>query len=833
MHTIWQDVRYGLRMLGKIPGFTAVAVLTLALGVGATTAIFSVVYGVLLRPLPFPHPEQIVRLWETNEDGGRMNFADPNFEGVRAQGHSLQALAECSGSSLESVSGGNEPTRAMVTLVSRDFFAVMEAQPFLGRGFAPEEQRVDAPAVVLVSHAYWKQSLGGTRELSLIHLEINGQSASVVGVLPAGFRFPENTDIWIPREINPPLPSRTAHNWRVIGRLREGVSVNASRNELSGIAQRLKQRYREDTAMVAVAAEPLRTAMTGHVRPALIILLGASGFLLLISCANVVNLMFAQAAGRERELSVRAALGASRDRLIRQFLTEAFLLSALGGALGVLVAHWGLNGLLAIAPGNLPRLEDVSINLPVLIFSLVTVFFVAVALGVCSAVRATSSNPVSALNEASHRQAGGPGKRKLGRLIVAGQLATTLILLVGAGLLGRSLLRVLAVDPGFRTEGVVTMDLGLPEDTTKAQRIHFLDELLTRLREVPGVTEAGGANVLPLTGSGGSDGSFVVMNAAQISPQMQDLIRRAAQGSLDKDPVLLSEFSKFFDELFHDQSRLGTADYEVASEGYFTALGIPLLQGRLFDARDTMDAPPVALISESLAKEKWPNQDPLGRTIEFGNMDGDVRLLTVIGVIGDVRDRTLETAPRPTVYVTYRQRPQAARFTVVMHTSGKPDAAFSAAREIVRSLDANVPPRFGTLARTFSTSLEAKRFNLILLGVFSGAALLLAMAGIYGVISYSVAQRTREIGVRMALGASAREVLGMILAQGAATGAVGVAMGVVGSLVLTRWMQSQLFGVSPTDPATFGGVALLLLFVSWRHVGYRRAERRASIRWWL
>jgi ABC-type antimicrobial peptide transport system permease subunit len=814
MHALWQDVRYGLRMLAKNPGFTVVAVLTLALGVGATTAIFSVVYGVLLRPLPYTHPEQIVHLWEMSDEGHRMNFADPNFADMQSQNHSLQGIAEY-GNSLESVSGGKEPSRTMVAYVSRDFFTVMGVHPAIGRSFAPEEQRNNAPATALVSYAYWKQSLGGTQDLSSVHLKLEGQAASVVGVLPAGFRFPDNTDIWIAREIIATLPSRSAHNWNVIARLREGTPVNASRVELTGIAQRLKQQFGNDTAMVGVAMEPLREAMTSDVRPALIILFGASGFLLLIACANVVNLMLAQAAGRERELSIRAALGAKRNRLIRQFLTEAFLLSTIGGVLGVLAAVWGLNGLLAIAPGNLPRLEEVGVNVPVLVFSLAVVFLVAVGLGVFSAVRATSGDPRAALNEGSQRQSGSVGKQRLGRLIIAGQLATTLVLLVGAGLLGRSLLRVLSVDPGFRTEGVLTMELALPDDPTKVKRVQFLNEVIARLRNIPGVQEVGGTNVLPLTEGGRADGSYVIMNPGQISPHTQTLIQRVVNGNLDKDPALLAEFSKFFEEIFKDQAHMGEADYCVASEGFFRSLEIPLLSGRLFDSRDTRDSLHVAVVSKSLADEKWPNQNPIGRTVEFGNMDDDPRLLTIVGVVGDMRDRSLESAPRPTIYVDYHQRPVAAqRFTIVMLAPGKPDAVLTSAREIVRSLDPDVPPRFSTFSNTFAASLGARRFSLLLVGIFSATALLLAMAGIYGVTAYTVAQRTREIGVRMALGASRGTVLGMVLKQGAITGALGVGTGILGSLALTRLLQSQLFGVSATDPATFAGVALVLILVS-------------------
>jgi len=429
-----------------------------------------------------------------------------------------------------------------------------------------------------------------------------------------------------------------------------------------------------------------------------------------------------------------------------------------------------------------------------------------------TALRSASSNAPSALQEGTRGGIGTLSKQRMGRLIAAAQLAAALVLLIGAGLLGRSLLRVLSVNSGFRTEGVIAMELGLPESPNKTGRIEFLNKLLAQLRQIPGIEQVGGTNELPLSEGGYADGSYVLMNPGQISPRMQRLIQRSLAGNLDKDPVLLGEFTKFFDEIFRDQSHLGDADYSVASDGFFKTLGIPLLRGRLFDERDTMDAPHVALISQSLAQEKWPNEDPIGQTVEFGNMDGDLRLLTVVGVVGDVRDHRLEAAPRPTIYVNYRQRPQAAwHFNVVMLTARSPDSVFSAARGILRDLDPNVPPRFRTLSQVYSAALEARRFSLTLVGVFSVTALLLALAGIYGVISYSVAQRTREIGVRMALGATTREVLGMVLKQGAITGTIGIAVGILAALALTRWLQSQLFEVSATDPATFAGLALLLL----------------------
>jgi len=814
LETFLDDMRFAFRLLRKSPAFTIVAVLTLALGIGATTAIFSVVYGVLLRPLPYKNPNQIVQLWEQNATGGRMRFAEPNFYDLRAENHSLSAFA-LYGYWLGTVTGRGDATRIQTATVSRDFFQVMGVQPVVGREFAPEEQKFNAPTAALVSCAYWKQALGSTQDLSSIHLKIDNKPASVVGVLPPGFGFPEKSDIWLPKEIYENEPSRTGHNWSGIARLRDEVSLNEARAELSGIAARLKQQYGEDTAMVAVAVVPLREAMTSDVRPALILLLGASGFLLLIACANVTNLMLAQATSRERELAIRAALGADRSRLMRQFLTESFLLSAIGGALGVLLAYWGLQALLALAPGNLPRLDDVSLSGAVLMFSLATVLVVSMTMALFTALRTFSEGSREALSEGNRGGIGTLSKQRMGRMIAAGQLAVALVLLVGASLLGRSLLRVLSVDSGFRKEGIATMELGLPMSQLATERVAFLDKLVAQLRTIPGVEEVGGVNELPLSGAGYADGSFAEMNAAQISPKLQDLIQRSVTGDFEKDPELGHQLVNFFNDLFRDKSRLGYADHVVTSAGYFKALDIPLLRGRVFDDRDTIDAPHVAVISQSLAKVQWPNEDPIGRTVEFGNMDGDLRLLTVVGVVGDVRDHNLESAPLPTLYVDYRQRPKAAwRFTIVMRTAGNPETVFAPARAILHDIDPNIPPRVRTFAQIYSSSLDARRFSVTLVAIFSMTALLLAVAGIYGVISYSVAQRTREIGVRMALGATTRKVLGMVLRHGAITGGIGIVAGLAGSFVVMRWLQSQLFEVSPTDPLTLAGAAALLVLFS-------------------
>jgi len=826
-----QDLRYGFRILRKHPAYASVSVLTLALGIGASTAIFSVVYGVLLRPLPYDKPEQLVRVWEVNSKGRRMQFADPNFEDMRAQARSLQGMAQMR-SAEAGVSIRDQPESARVAYVSEDFFSVMGVKPVLGRLLAPEEQRFGASPAALVSYSFWQRHLRGERDLGTLKFAVSKRPTAVVGVLPPGFRFPDDSQVWVARETAARLPSRSAHNWQVVARMRDGASLEQARADISAIARGLSREHRlGDKNMADAAVLRLRDALTGDVKPALLVLFGVAGLLLLVACANVMNLSLAQASARSGELSVRVALGASRWRLVRQFLSEALLLCLLSGCLGVAAAYFGVRALLASAPSDIPRLDEVSVNLSVLGFALGLSFVVAAGLGVLTALRATSVNVRSALAEGGQRQGAGVRSRRTGRMIVAGQIAVTLTLLVGAGLLGRSMMRVLAVDPGFETEHVVTLELKSPElkERTEAQRVQFLDRLISRLETLPGVQAAGGTNVLPLKSADSPDGNFAVLNPQQLSPAQRDLINRSTRVSLENpDPAFMSDLTGFMEELGRDKSRTGSAHFVLASEGYFETLGIPLRRGRLFTGGDGPDAPHVAVISESLARRSWPDQDPLGRTIEFGNMDGDLRLLTIVGVVGEVRAHSLEGEPRPTVYVNYRQRPRTAyQFDIVLRTNSDPAAVFVSARRVLSELDPTVPPRLNTFSQIFSESLDGRRFNLLLVGVFALAALLLAMAGVVGVLAYSVAQRTREIGVRLALGATPGNILKMVLGQGLATAAVGVAVGLLGASLLTRTMSSLLFEVSPHDPVTVVCVALSLILaaVLASYVPARRATR--------
>ncbi|HUI40368.1 MAG TPA: ABC transporter permease, partial [Terriglobia bacterium] len=631
MQSLPQDLRYGFRMLVRNPGVTVVMVLTLGLAIGANTAIFSVVYGVLLRSLPYPKPDQILSISEVASDGHLMNFADPNVADLRAANHTLSGMAKVN-SDEATVSGGSGPARVGVAVVSRDFFSVMGVAPIVGRGFAPDELKEGGTPAVLVSYGYWREHLDASSDLAQFKLKMDQYSFSVVGVLPAGFDYPAHSELWVPAELfGDQSPSRTSHNWSfAVARLRDGVTLQQARAELSTLARHLHDQYKPNIDMTDVSVMPLQTALTASVRPALLVLLGAVAFLLLVGCVNVANLLLARAAARGRELAVRAALGAGRGRLVRQFLAESLLLSLGGGTLGVLAAIWGVDALLNMAPGGLPRLNDVSVSLPVLLFALGVSVLVAAGLGVLTALRASSVDPQQALTEGGWAQMGSVRSQRLGRTLVAIQLATTLVLLAGAGLLGRSLMRVLSIDPGFRTAQIATMELEVPASPgsssfsfdykTDARPGQFASALFDRLRAVPGVEEVGGASVLPLGAPFVPDGKFLLLD-------------RQPDFDLSKP----ADFKRLEDLWTHGPG--GEADYSVASDGYFRALGIPLLRGRLFDERDTAQASQVAVISQSLARATWPGQDPIGRTIEFGNMDGDMRLLTIVGVVGDVRDR--------------------------------------------------------------------------------------------------------------------------------------------------------------------------------------------------
>jgi putative ABC transport system permease protein len=785
-----RDLHYALRSLRKRPGVSIVAVLTLALGIGAATSVFSVVYGVLLRPLPYADPNRIVAIFEVTSKGRPSGLADPNFDDFRDQSRSFQAIAKYT-ERLLSVSGASQATRTPVARISPDFLKVFGVQPIVGRDFTSADAKKGAAPTVLVGYGYWKQYLGALQDLSQARLKIDGVAVSVLGVLPAGFQFPTEAELWMPVDLEGENPSRTSHNHRAVARLRDGVTVDQANRDISAIARRIHDASSEqgDYLLKDGLVIPLHDSITKNARAPLLVLLGAVGFLLLVACANVANLLLAQASVRETELAVRSALGAGRGRLVRQFLTEACLLSLIGGGVGVLSAFWGISGLVALAPANLPRLDSVSISVPVLAFALLLSTGVAAGLGVFTAVRATSGDLREDLVDGGRSQAGSRGSHRAGRVIVAAQMAITLVLVVGAGLLGRSLMKALEVNPGFRVDRILAMDVSLrslDDPKQRAGQAQFFVTLIERLGRIPGVRKVGATSDLPLDG-GHPDGLF-----AMLAP--------------NEAPKTMAELAV----LFQQKPRLGIADFCVATDGYFQALGIPLVRGRLFDVRDSADAPHAAVITQSLARERWPNEDPIGRTIEFGNMDGDLRPLTIVGIVADTHDYGLDAPPRPTVYVSLFQRPRPSE-TLTMLSDGDTQMVATAARRILQELDPEIPSRFRTFSEVYTASFGSRRFNVVLIGFFGIAALVLATTGVFGVMAYSVSRRTREIGVRVALGAATGDVLRMVLGQGVRTIVIGIAIGIVAALALTRTVASLLFGVTATDPLTFIGVTALLV----------------------
>jgi predicted permease len=779
MTDIAREVREASRGLLKDFRTTAAAVLTLAVGIGAATAIWSVVYGVLLRPLPYPDPGRIVQVFQVFEEGGRGQISDANFQDLRDRNQSFAAFAEFS-SGVTSVVGGNEPDRVRTAWVSKEFFDALGVSPRLGRSFVEEELREGGSPAVLVSHGFWQRRLGGVSDLSSLQLQFEERVHAVVGVLPQGFSFPPDTDVWAPRELEPVLPSRTAHNWSAIARLRDDVPLERAQADLSAIAKDLRATLGEDTWMIDAAVVPLHEQLVGQVRPALVVLFAAVSFLLLVASANVVNLLLARAARRQREVAVKAALGASRLLLVRSFLTESALLTLAGGVLGVLLALWGVPLLLSVEPGKIPRSGEVGVSFPVLGFALGLAILVSVVLGLTTALRSTKREIGAYIGD---RSRAGSSSTKLRSGLVVSQVALTLVLLVGAGLLARSLFRLLEVDPGFRRSSALVVDLTHPADPDIRRRSQ--DEILTRLRAIPGARSVGIIDRVPLSTSH-RNGAFLLQNSPDEVKSFED-----------------------FERLAQDPARMGMAEYRAASEGYFETMGIPLVRGRLFEVSDDAEAPHVAVVSQGLVREKWPNEDPLGKLIQFGNMDGDLRLLRVVGIVGDVLHGGLDAPSRSTLYTNARQRPPED-YSVVIGFDRGGEAIAASTRETLREILPEVPPRFRAIEDVVSESLADRRFNAVLLGAFGVSALLLAILGIYGVVAYGVTERTREIGLRMALGARPNDVLGLVVGQGGKLVAAGLAFGLVLAFGLTRLLSSLLFQVGAADPLTYGALVLVL-----------------------
>ncbi|MGH9397964.1 MAG: ABC transporter permease [Terriglobia bacterium] len=714
----------------------------------------------------------------------------------------MRTLAEYAALPL-SVAGGSEPVRARVALVSKDFFKALGVQPFRGRAFTPDEQRLDGPHATIVSYGYWKRYLGGSKDLSQFHLRMNGGVYPVVGVTPRGFDFPWGAVLWTARDVYPQARSRAAHSWDCLGRVRNDATVSQARVDLDTIAQRIHAEYPSKVNLTGAAVVPLADAMVRNVRTALLTLFGAVIVLFLVAGANVAGLLLARTAARRKELAVRAALGAGRARLVRQLLTESLVLAFAGGLLGVLIAALTTNLLPAIIPADFPRQQGIAINAAVLLFTLAATLAVSVSLGLFAAWRTGRVDLSDALSAGSLHYSS--GTQRLRNALVIGEIAAALMMLVGAGLLGRSFMNLISVSSGFSEHNLMVLKLSpapseplltssAPTPQKIARRAHFLGDALARVRAIPGVQSAGVTGGVPIADPNGfPEGEFLVLNGQPPPKNFHD-----------------------WETFALNRKQTGEADYCVASAGFFRTLGIPLIRGRLFNAQDGPDALNVAVISETLARQKWPNQNPIGQVIDFGNMDGNLKPLTIVGVVADIRAEGLDQPPSPIIYVDYRQRGLGVNSSpaIVLRTALPASAIAPAARTIFHEIDPNSPVQLSTFAEALGGWMAERRFLLLLVGVFAGAVLALAAVGIFGVISYLVATRTHEIGIRMALGAQKRDVLRLVVGQGMVLALTGLGIGVVGALGLTRFLSSLVYGVKPTDPLTFAAVSLILIGVA-------------------
>jgi predicted permease len=805
LETVAQDARFALRQFRKNPGFACVAALTLALGVGAATSIFSVVNGVVLRPLPFPASEKIVQIAGVDAKGKPLNTtADPTFDAIRTQNGSFAAIAEMGRGAMPIVFDG-EVTRVAAATVSREFFDVFGVKPALGRFFIPEEQQLDAPLAVIISHGLWERHFGASRSVLNSTIHLGNASATVVGVMPAGQEYPAGTDLWMARETRSKNTSYTAHNWIVLARIKPAVTLAQANADLSRILRGVHARVGDDTWTVDGSATPLREQIVGNVGSLLLLLFAASGVLLLIACANVANLLIARMASREGEIAVRMAIGAGRSRLIQQLLIEAALLSFSGCVGGVALAYAGIKALLVLRPAVLPRVLELSVDWRVLVFALAVAAATAFALGLIAAWRGASRDLRAALAQSQRTQGGGSSYRVRGSLVVA-QIAMTVVLLVGAGLLARSFVRLMSINAGFRTSGLVFAKVDFlfrKGEDVMTHRAPQLDELAARAATIPGVNAVAITDVEPFQGSA-SNGAFVKLSGADVKITQEEL-----------------------SPMFRDKSRLGFGTYRIVSGSYFRVMNIPLVSGRLIDEQDRVGTRHVAVVSNALAKKEWPGESPLGKVIEFGNIDGDMTPITIVGVVGDVLERDLSQPPTAAVYLSYRQRPgNGNSMTVVMSTPTE-NSVIASARQIFRQLRPDAPTRFQTIEEIIGRSVATQRFMLLLVGVFGAVALILATVGVYSVISYLVTQRGKEISIRVALGARGRDIVRLVVGQGLVLAAAGVIAGGVAAFATTRYLKTLLYDISTTDPLAFVAVITMLgaVAVAASYLPARRAAR--------
>jgi putative ABC transport system permease protein len=790
MQTLWQDLRYGARMLLRKPGFTLIAVLTLALGIGANTAIFSVVNAVLLRPLPYMQPEQLVWIWETSpKDEIKDEPASvPNFIDWRSQNQSFSEMAAFAGTTTVLTNAG-EPERIPGTSVTANFFATIGVNPMLGRGFVADENKPGNNHAVILSYELWQRRFSADPKMIGQKITLNGNPHEVVGVMPPGFKNPQPdeprpTELWLPLSLNPAQAGRRSDFLRVVARLKPEVSINQARAEMGTITGRLAEQYPQTNYGWGVTILPLHERIVGNLRPALWTLTGAVGFLLLIACANVANLLLARAASRQQEIAVRSALGAGRGRLVRQFLTESVLLALLGGVAGLIVGWWGVELLLALKPGNIPRLGEVRLSGQVFAFTSALALLTGIIFGLVPALHATTPNLNESLKEGGRGATDGVWSGRLRSALVVAEIALALVMLVGAGLMTRSFMRLQQVDPGFNPERVVTALIVLPVSKYPEgpQVTAFFHQLLERVRATAGVESVALGSGVPL--ATGAYNTFFIEGRPVPRPE-------------EPQP---------------------DADYIRVSRDYFPALGIQFIRGENFAAQYAADAPGVAIISQSMARKYFPNEDPIGKRLTTGNPQPPpgqtVPWRTIIGVVADTPSERLDAPPYAQFYVPFDQTGQRS-LLLITRTAGDPLQVVGALRAATWSLDKDQPLyNVRTMNDRMANSVAIRRFNMLLISIFAGLGLLLAAVGIYGVISYSVNQRTHEIGIRVALGAQSRDILRLIVGEGLRLTLTGVGSGLIAAFGLTRLMTTLLFEVSATDPLTFAGIALLLTFVA-------------------
>jgi len=813
METLVQDLRFGIRLLLKNPGFSAVAILALALGIGANTAIYSVVDAVLFRPLPFYHPERLVAVWERDLTKGddHDSVMAANYLDWRRRSQVFEEMSAHAGGSVN-LTGLAEPERIRAARVSAGLFPLLGAHPEVGRTFLPDEDQPGHQRVVVISNHLWKSRFGGDAKVIGQSIMLNNQDYAVVGIMPAGFALPlnEDSEIWTPLVFTPDeLTLRNSHYLKVLGRLKPGASLGQASAEMANLAAQLGAEYPKSNEGTGAAVFALHAEIVGDVKKPLLIFLGAVAFILLIACANVANLMLARAAARQREVAVRVALGASRWRLVRQMLIESVVLGLAGGAAGLLLALWGIEFLSAAARQmSVPRAGSIGLDGRVLLFTFAASIVTGLIFGSVPALQASKPDLNDAPKE-GRRSSGSLRRSRTRSLLVVSEMALAFVLLAGAGLLINSFLKLRAVDPGLQPERVLTMNISLPRQkyTQPEQVIAFHRQLLEQVGAVPGIEYAGTVTALPYGGS--TTGFGYTIDSSEPGGQTVSLVS------------------------------------QQASPDFFRALGIPLVAGREFTEQDIDGAPAVIVVSDSLAKRYWPDQDPLGHRIKWGDKKFGSPWMTVVGVVGDVRTRGLDTPPKPTIYLPHLQLGEPIKMLagmtlrdlmaddarsidlVVRSASGLAGLA-NAVRSAVWAVDANQPvTRVKTMEQVLADTMVVQRFSTLLLAIFAGIALALAGAGIYGVISYSVSQRTHEIGIRMALGAEEREVLKLVVGQGMTPALIGLGIGIASAIGLTRFMSTLLFKVSVTDPITFAVTGSLLLMVAMAacYLPARRAAR--------